>query len=56
MEAHTLISQGWKDDLSIDWVHEPYPEDIGELLVNEDLDELEGCGDPIDASKDDEEE
>ncbi len=26
-------NHGWFEDLSIDWIEEPYPEDVTELLV-----------------------
>lgn len=56
METDTPISHGWKDDLSVDWVTKPYPEDICELLVSQDLDDLDDCDDLIETSDDDEEE
>ena len=31
-------THGWKPGFSVEWIFEPYPEDISELLV--DIDEL----------------
>ncbi len=33
MNLDTPTNHGWLQDLSIDWIEEPYPEDITELLV-----------------------
>eukprot|EP00794_Sanderia_malayensis_P020850 gene20850-biopygen15376 len=33
MNLDTPTNHGWLPDLSIDWIEEPYPEDITELLV-----------------------
>ena len=29
------VNHGWLEDMSIDWLTEPHPEDIAELLLNE---------------------
>ena len=31
-------SHGWNDDFTIDWISDPYPEDISEYFVTEDVD------------------
>ncbi len=28
------VNRGWLEDMSINWVTEPYPEDIALLLIN----------------------
>ncbi len=37
------VNHGWLEDMSIDWVTEPYPEDIAVLLINDgEMEEEEG--------------
>lgn len=38
IEQEDPSTHGWKADFSVDWIFEPYPEDISELLL--DVDEL----------------
>ena len=33
IDTETPANHGWLEDLSIDWLTEPYPEDIAELLL-----------------------
>ena len=30
-------NHGWLADLKTDWIDEPYPEDVTELLLNDDI-------------------
>ena len=30
-------NNGWLPDLKTDWIDEPYPEDVTELLLNDDI-------------------
>ena len=49
-------NHGWKADFSVDWISEPYPEDISELLVDTDkLIEGQDLGRDIDTSDDEDE-
>lgn len=52
MEIDAPTSHGWKEDLSEDWVHEPYPDDVSEILVNKDLDAFQGYDDSSDDEED----
>ena len=54
MEIETPTSHGWNDELSVDWVTKPYPDDICELLVSKDLSDIEEY-DESETSDDDEE-
>ena len=38
------MGHGWEDDMNIEWIKEPFPEEV-ELLVIESQDELEGLED-----------
>ena len=38
------MGHGWEDDMSVEWIKEPFPEEV-ELLVIESQDELEGLED-----------
>ncbi len=50
MQIDTPTLHGWKQDLSVDWVHEPYPDNINELSVNEDLFQIQDYGDSHESS------
>ena len=44
-------NQDWKADFSVDWISEPYTEDISELLVGiDELIEVQYLGKGIDTS------
>lgn len=40
INAPSPIGNGWKSDLSVEWIKEPFPEDV-ELLVIENQEEIE---------------
>ena len=44
IKAPSPVGHGWEDDMSVDWIKEPFPEEV-ELLVIESQDELEGLED-----------
>ena len=37
MSLDDLQNHGWLPDLKTNWTDEPYPEDVTELLLNDDI-------------------
>ena len=53
MQLENPLLHDWKTDLSTEWVYEPFPEDVGDHLVNEEIEETGLASDVCDDNEND---